>query len=277
MFEYGELPYRPTVVAMWEAVRRDHADNDFIVSSVGDGTIERVTYGEADRRSAELGARLIAAGVGKGDRVGILAPNGPVFVVAFLAAARIGAVAVPINTFFQPPELAWLVRDADLHTVLATPEILGRSTLDRLAEAVPGLAGAPSGPLRLVDAPHLRNVLTLDGSDEYPAPWPDPVDAELFAACEQSVRPADDLMVIYTSGSTADPKGIIHGHGSAVRHSHFIASQHGWTPDDRVYVPMAFFWVGGLVFGVLGPMQIGVTILTEHRFEPGDVLRLLER
>ena len=46
---------------------------------------------------------------------------------------------------------------------------------------------------------------------------------------------------------------------------------HGWTDRDRVYVPMAFFWVGGLIFGVLGPMQIGVTILTEERFDAGEV------
>ena len=98
---------------------------------------------------------------------------------------------------------------------------------------------------------------------------------ELLAAAQDAVRPADDLVVIYTSGSTSDPKGIIHAHGTVLRHSRFIAAGHEWNADDRVYVPMAFFWVGGLVFGVLGPMQIGVTILTEHRFDAGEVLQLL--
>ena len=45
--------------------------------------------------------------------------------------------------------------------------------------------------------------------------------------------------------------------------------QHEWAADDRIYVPMAFFWVAGLVFGLLGPMQMGVTILTEYRFDAG--------
>ena len=280
MFEYGDLPYEPTVVAMWAEVCSRHAANDFVVSSVGDGSIERVTYADADRRSAAMAAQLVAAGVTKGSRVGILAPNGPDFVVAFLAATRIGAVAVPINTFFQPRELGWVVRDADLHTVLATPSLLGKPTLERLQEAVPGLTPRAGGPLPLQvpTAPHLRNVLPLGEPDEpWPSEWPAPVGDDMLHACEASVRPADDLVVIYTSGSMADPKGVIHPHGTAIRHSHFIASQHGWTPDDRVYVPMAFFWVGGLVFGVLGPMQIGVSILTEHRFEPGDVLRMLKR
>jgi acyl-CoA synthetase (AMP-forming)/AMP-acid ligase II len=276
VFEYGELPYEPTIPAMWTSVRTAHGSNDFIVSSIGDGTTERVTYDEADERSRHVAAQLLAAGVVKGARVGVLAPNGPDFVTAFLAITRIGAVAVPINTFFQAEEVGWLVRHADLHTILATPTLLGKPVLERLRAAVPDLPSGDSGPILASSAPMLRNVLPLGDTDEsWPSRWPAPVDEQILAAAEASVRPADDLVVIYTSGSTAEPKGVIHAHGPAIRHSHFIASEHGWSSDDRVYVPMAFFWVGGLVFGVLGPMQSGVAILTEHRFEPGDVLRML--
>ena len=143
---------------------------------------------------------------------------------------------------------------------------------------MPGLADATAGPLFLPATPSLRHVVSL-GADDRPrvavAARPAGRAAELLAAAQDAVRPADDLVVIYTSGSTSDPKGIIHAHGTVLRHSRFIAAGHEWTADDRVYVPMAFFWVGGLVFGVLGPMQIGVTILTEHRFDAGEVLQLL--
>lgn len=274
-FVYDEMPHPPTIPATLAATVARHADNDFVVSSVGDGSDERVTYHQAEARSAEMAARLIAAGVTKGVRVGILAPNGPDFVVAFLAITRIGAVAVPINTFFQPPELRWLLRDADVHTVLAVPELLGKDVLARIDEAVGGLTEVGTG-LRLEAAPSLRNVLPLvDVARTWPASWPEPVPDDFRAATEATVRPSDDLLIVYTSGSTADPKGIIHTHGAAITHSRFIATAHAWDPSDRVYVPNAFFWVGGLVYGVLGPMQVGVTIVTEHRFEPGDVLRLL--
>ncbi len=276
-FDPVTLPYVGTIPAMLDALVAEHGTNDLIVATTADATIERITYSEADERSAALARTLLSRGVVKGTRVGVLAPNGPDFFVAFLAATRIGAVAVPINTFFQAPELGWILRHADIHTLLTVPSILGHDTLGLVEQSVPGLAEATTAPLLLPSTPSLRHVISLD--PDVDRPWlsahDEQVDLELLVAAQQAVRPADDLVIIYTSGSTSDPKGIIHVHGTVLRHSRFIAAGHEWTSDDRVYVPMAFFWVGGLVFGVLGPMQIGVTILTEHRFDAGQVLHLL--
>ncbi|MED5810885.1 class I adenylate-forming enzyme family protein [Mycolicibacterium sp. 050232] len=268
-FDYPPPPYSPVLPLMLSKVVAAHGDNDFVVASDGSGTDERISYAAAERHSAELARRLLAAGVTKGVRVAVLAPNGTDFTVAFLAVTRIGAVAVPVNTFFQPPELEWLLRDADVHTVLAVTSLLGKDIGARLTAATGVTPGA--GPVLTERLPNLRNVFLLGTEDG----WPDPVPEAHLHASESAVRESDDLVVIYTSGSTSTPKGVIHTHGPAITHSRFIAAQHGWTPADRVYIPMAFFWVGGLVFGLLGPMQIGLTILTEHRFEPADVLRLL--
>jgi acyl-CoA synthetase (AMP-forming)/AMP-acid ligase II len=187
-------------------------------------------------------------------------------------------VAVPINTFFQASELGWLLRHADIHTLLAVPSILAKDTLGLIEQSVAGLAEADADdrPLLLPSTPSLRHVVSLGGGNRaWLSSRAQQVGPELLRAAQDAVRPADDLVVIYTSGSTSEPKGIIHAHGTVLRHSRFIAAGHEWSADDRVYVPMAFFWVGGLVFGVLGPMQIGVTILTEHRFDAGEVLQLL--
>ncbi|GAC1396973.1 MAG: class I adenylate-forming enzyme family protein [Mycobacterium sp.] len=276
-FAYDPLPYDATLPAMLAAVTARHCDSDFVVSAIGEGAVERISYAEAEADSAIMGARLISAGVTKGMRVGILAPNGPDFAVAFLAVTRIGAVAVPINTFFQPAELAWVLRDADIHTLLSVESLLGKNVLARIETACGGTLSA-GGPLRLQPLPQLRNVLPLGRTTRsWPTTWPDPVSKDFFAACESTVRPSDDLLVIYTSGTTSNPKGIIHTHGTTIPHARFIAAAHGWNECDRIYVPMVFFWVAGLVFGFLGPMQTGATILTEHRFDAGDVLKLLER
>ncbi len=273
-FDYEPLPYEPAMPAVLASAVERHGASDLVVTCVEDGTTERISYAQADADSAAMAARLLNAGVGKGVRVGILAPNGPDFVVAFLAVTRIGAVAVPLNTFLQPAELAWVLRDADVHTVLSVQSILGKDMLTRIAAAAQGL----QSPLRSIALPQLRSVLPLGPTTtDWPTEWAEPVAAEFLAACEQTVRPTDDLLIIYTSGSTSNPKGIVHTHGTAITHSRFIASEHGWNADDRIYVPMVFFWVAGLVFGFLGPLQYGSTVLTEHRFDAGHTLRLLER
>lgn len=272
-FAYPPLPYEPELPRMLAFVAAEYGSSDLVVTCLEDGSIERITYAQAHSQSATMAARLVGAGVTKGVRVGILAPNGPEFVVAFLAITRIGAVAVPLNTFLQPMELAWVLRDADVHTVLSVESILGKNLLSRLSTAADGLAL----PLRSIALPQLRNVFPLGKTEaDWPSSWPEPVSAEFLAACERTVRPSDDLVVIYTSGSTSNPKGIVHTHGSVITHSRFIATEHDWGVDDRIYVPMVFFWVAGLVFGLLGPLQLGATVLTEHRFDAGHVLRLLE-
>ena len=124
-FDHGDLPYEATIPKMLEALVGSYGENDYVVTTTADGSLDRVTYADADARSAELARTLLALGVVKGTRVGILAANGPNFVVAFLAATRIGAVAVPINTFFQAPEVGWVLRHADIHTVITVPSILG--------------------------------------------------------------------------------------------------------------------------------------------------------
>ena len=280
-YTYPTLPYAPTVPEMLRAVVGAHTDHELLVATRGDGTTERITYGDADARSSDLAGRLLAAGVGKGTRVGLLAPNGPEFAVGAIAATRIGAVVVPINTMFQPRELAWVLRHSDVHTLLTVPTILGKDCLDRIEAAVPALGTRPvSDPplLAIPEFPFLRHVAVLgDASRAWTSPLAAGFDASMLAAAEGAVTESDDIAVIYSSGSMAEPKGVIHTHGALIRHAHFVASEHRWTDADRVYVPMAFFWVGGLVFGFFGPLQLGVTILTEHRFDAGDVLAFLSQ
>src|SRR5262245_57157314 len=102
---------------------------------------QRLSFRGAERASAELARALLAHGVGKGTRVGVLMPNGPDFGVAFLAAARIGALAIPINTFFKARELGWVLRHADVQTLLCWDQLLNNDYLERLESAAPSLRG----------------------------------------------------------------------------------------------------------------------------------------
>ena len=94
--------FNPTTPAFLRHLQEHFADRELIVYEG-----RRLTYGEAIAASARLARGMLASGIGKGTRVGLLMPNSPDFVLAWLAAARIGAIVIPINTFYKPRELGW--------------------------------------------------------------------------------------------------------------------------------------------------------------------------
>jgi acyl-CoA synthetase (AMP-forming)/AMP-acid ligase II len=243
----------------------------------------RLTYAEAERRSRALGRCMMGAGVGKGSRVGILLPNGLEWAVSWLAAARIGALTLPLSTYLEAGELARTLRNGDVQFLVGVPSLLGRDHLERLERAIPGLAGAARGrPLHLPAVPSLRAVWMVEPTDR---PWatvlddlePGP-DDELFDALEAAVSPADPLAVVHTSGSTAAPKGVVHTNAGLVRHAgRVVRHAHELRSDDRVYSPNPFFWVGGLVHVLLGVMHAGATALVEASFDAERTLRFVRR
>src|ERR1700733_1255493 len=216
----------------------------------------RLTFAEADSESSELAGQLLANGIGKGTRVGILFPNGPAWAVTWLALARIGALSVPLSTFAPGGELA---RTTRLESGLAD---LDGSTADLQLERAPYLRWIHVGG---EDAPSWARVL---------AP---PLSKRLVHEAESEVTPADALAVINTSGATAAPKSVVHTHGSLVRHAALLALRRGLTSDDRIYSPMPFFWVGGLTMVLLAALVSGAAAVVQERFEPGEALDLIER
>ncbi len=235
-----------------------------------------MTFGEVDRKTASLAARLLAAGVGKGTRVAVLYPNGGGWLVAWLAAARIGALTVPLSTFAPGPELARVLRHTDVHAVLMAGSFAGDSLTARLEAGLPGLA--KSGPdLYLEAAPHLRWVHVDSGTAIWSRELPDPASVSLVAEAEHEVVPADHLAVVTTSGATATPKSVVHTHGSLIRHAALLADRRELGPHDRIYSPMPFFWVGGITMVVLAAYCSGAAAVVQERFEPGEALDLIER
>ena len=88
--------FTPTLPVLLQRLAGEFGARDLIVTES-----RRMTYAQAEAESAELARALLASGVGKGTRVGLLFPNGPDWVAAFFAVTRIGAIAVPISTFYQ--------------------------------------------------------------------------------------------------------------------------------------------------------------------------------
>ena len=230
-----------------------------------------ISHTALDDESRALAGRLVGAGIGKGARVGLLLPNGVDWVVVASAVTRIGAVIVPLSTLLRPPELAAQLTVAGVTHLVLAPSFRGRSYLDDLDEVAPDLRRCTRHGRRHPRLPLLRKVWTLD---DLP---PERVGDDLVGALERAVRPADDLAVVFTSGSRGAPKGTVHTHGGGLGAVAAGLDARCVRADDRLYIPMPFFWTGGFCSGVLTVLVAGATLLTEAVPEPDGTLALLER
>ena len=233
---------------------------------------DRLTYVAAERRSAELAKGLIALGAGKGTHVGVLEPNGSAFVVAMLAAARIGAVVVPFTTFATARELRDQLVHSDVSILLSAKSFRSHDYVSRLTELVGGDT-RPGARLSCPDLPQLRHVrfdvdeLCRSGAD---------IDEEWLRATEADVVGSDPMAVIYTSGSTSAPKGVVHTHSALLTHQRNLNAIRALTPDDKLFCNSPFFWVGGFGFGLLATLVAGATLVCSNAVDAGETLDLLE-
>jgi acyl-CoA synthetase (AMP-forming)/AMP-acid ligase II len=230
-----------------------------------------LTYGELENKSALLARRLLAAGIGKGSRVGIMLPNDESFLITWMAITRVGAVAVTVSTLSTGEEIVRIARHADLDLLFAVPRYLHHDYVARMEAALPGFASA-SGTFHFVETPYLRAIWLWGSKLAIPAwatrvdlaPEPD-IEPQALAAAEAEVRSSDVAGIIYTSGSTAEPKGVIHSHGNFIRQGMKLAVSFGYENDERLYASMPFFWVGGLVTTAMCAMSIGAAMLASAK------------
>ncbi|MFO1376200.1 MAG: AMP-binding protein [Steroidobacteraceae bacterium] len=243
------------------------------------------TYAELAARALERARSLRALGVRPRDHVGILMHSCPEFVEVFFAAALCGAVVVPMNARYRYSELAYVVENGDIVTIVTTDAVADHvDFVERLNAALPGLSDAPD-PWRLAlpATPKLRNVVLLGRSKP-----PGFVTQREFdrAAAKQperdvhrarlGVRVRDIAMMLYTSGTTANPKGCLITHEAQVRNS-IALGRHRYrlTHRDRLWSPLPMCHIAA-VLPMLAIFDVGGAYVTMGHFDPGLALRLLE-
>lgn len=231
---------------------------------------DRISYTDAERRSALLARGLIALGAGKGTHVGLLYPNGPDFAIGMLAATRIGAVVVPFSTFATARELREQLVHADVAILMSAGSFRSHDYAQRLGEAFGG--ANLDGELFISAAPLLRHVTDIERVSQFSENVP----AELLRATEDDVDGCDVLDIVYTSGSTSAPKGVVHTHAALIGHQRNLNAIRGLTPDDKLFCNSPFFWIGGLAFALLATLVAGSTLVCSNSADAGAVLDLIE-
>lgn len=237
-----------------------------------------LSFADLDRDAAALARGLLACGVGKGTRVGLLFGNGAAWITWWAAISRIGAICVPFSTFLQPVELARAIRHSDVHLVAAQRRFLRRDFAQLITEALPAASDTSDPALALADAPFLRAVV-MDGAEQ---PWIRDTGwlvaagrsehwGAVLQAAARNVHPDDEALCIYTSGQSADPKGVLFSHATVVTKAEYLRDMFGFTASTITAATMPFFWVGGLVMALFPTMAAGGTTRCTDRSTWGAV------
>lgn len=230
----------------------------------------QLSYRELQDRVEALAASLAQQGIGRGDRVALLLPNTPTYVIASYALMRLSAIVVNLSPAMQGRELAQVLGES------------GSVALISLDVFLPGLYKVlPGSSVRLLIVTSLQGLeQTLPRPDEVPAPQR--LEAFLRPDAPQPAVPqrteSDDIAILqYTSGSTGVPKGVMLSHRNLLASIAGICSwmQHDETPNAAVLCVIPFFHIFGLVIGLHVSVAKGYRMLLVPRFDALDLMPLL--
>ncbi|TCO54385.1 AMP-binding protein [Actinocrispum wychmicini] len=232
----------------------------------------RMTFGELADEVNQIRSALAAAGIARGDHVGICVGNGPRWVALFLAIGSLGAVSVPVNTRLRADEFGYVLRQSRVKFLVLADRLLTVDLAAMLREACPAVDTELPDP-RL---PDLRRVVVIGADvpagagswEHFLAAGIDPVPADC--------TPDDVLLVQYTSGTTSYPKGVLLTHRSMCANGFFSGGRLGLRIGDRFHSARPFFHVAGTTLSILSCLQHVATLVAMERFEPGEALRLFE-
>jgi len=219
-----------------------------------EGQSRRLTYRDLYREVNRVASALRAAGLGKGDAVGLYMPMVPEIVVAFLAIAKIGGIILPLFSGYGPGAIATRLADAEATALFTADGMFRRGkTLPMKTAADEALADVPSVEKVIVYPRTGQDVPMISGRDVW---WDEFVADQPTEAPTESTDAEDLIMIIYTSGTTGQPKGAVHTHcGFPIKSAQDMA--HGF--DIQSFDTM--FWMTDMGW-MMGPWEVfGVLIL----------------
>lgn len=244
----------PTSVAEWFR-RRAQRDPENAALTFED---RRYTYGELQAEVERLSAVLACGGIAKGDRVAFLGLNHAIVPITLMAASRLGAIFVPINFRLSAEEIAAIIVDAGVHTLIADAGLA--PTVDKVREELP-----------------CKRYLRLDKTVEG---W------ESLSSCLATVKdtpaavegqPEDVAILMYTSGTTGKPKGVMMSNDNV-----WFATLSGvltidLTSRDTTLICLPLFHAAGLCMLLMPTLMAGAHATLLQGFDPDRVLSELER
>ncbi|MGA7906840.1 MAG: class I adenylate-forming enzyme family protein [Candidatus Sulfotelmatobacter sp.] len=223
-----------------------HEARTFLVDA---GTHREITYGEFHKRACALAAELRRQGIRKGDRVGVMVPNGCELAILYFACIYLGAVIVPINPGLSHSEVHFILSSCKPVLVVVGPSCgdAVRAIHSKVVNLIPvgaTVAAQDPGSVAIETLPEPNGFVPLEDAD------------------------SDDLVLImYTSGTTAKPKGLAHRIGSLFRNARAFARVQGIDQETRFYLTLSMAYMGGFYNLLVLPFLCGASVVVDQVFD----------
>jgi fatty-acyl-CoA synthase len=263
-----------------------YADKEAMVFHPASGPVVRLTYAQVWNEAFTVARALVARGVTKETRVGLLATNRPEWVTAMFGIALAGGTCVALSTFAKSAELEYQLRVGDVSRLIFERSMLDRDFAAELMELCPELKNAAHahGQVQSTRLPFLRHAICIGDAapsgafelwsdllrDEKLAP------AALVEAIAAEVAPTDRGLVFFSSGSTAKPKAVLHAHRAAAIQSWRWRHIFAIDPDVRTWTSNGFFWSGNFCMALGATFAAGGCLVLQRFFTPDESLKLMQ-
>jgi len=250
-----------TIGANFERTVAAHPDREALVE-VASG--RRWTWAELDADVNAAARGLVAAGIGKGDRVGIWAPNCAEWTITQYATAKIGAVLVNVNPSYRTHEFSYAVNQSGLRLLVAASRFKTSDYRGMVEETA-------------VQCQTLARTVYLD-TDDWAALLAEGADLPESTVADRlaTLTPHDPINIQYTSGTTGYPKGATLSHRNILNNGFFTTELINLTHEDRLCIPVPFYHCFGMVMGNLGCTSHGATmVIPAPGFDPSLTLKTI--
>ncbi len=228
------------------------------------GQVVRYTFRDLKRYSNRLANGFTAAGIGRGDRIGILLPQCPETAISHIAAYKVGAIAIPLFTLFGTDALVYRLSNSQAKAL-----VTDGNNLDKVLEIWPEL-------------PQLKTILVTGGdkTDKILDFW-DTLEMGSSEFHPAKTRADDPALIIYTSGTTGPPKGALHAHRTLLGHLPGVEFPHNFFPkeNDLFWTPADWAWIGGLIDVLFPSWHHGIPVLAHRakKFDPEEAFHLIAK
>ncbi|MFM6933049.1 MAG: class I adenylate-forming enzyme family protein [Novosphingobium sp.] len=249
-----------------------------------DGKAQSWTYDELLERSMEVARSLVACGVGRGTRVGILATNRLEFLSCAFGTALAGGVATTISTFFTAAELEVVLKESGCSVLLLERKVLKKDFAQMLIDIEPSIATATPGDLASEKLPFLTHAAVVDSDTGLGGieGWSTflgagkSVDPSIIHARAEAVVPSDPGVLFFSSGSTGKVKGILSAHRGVCLQLWRWAQWYQLKVPPRTWSANGFFWSGNFAMALGGTLSAGGSLILQRWFDPAEALDLMQ-